>query len=51
MTHLKDFYGDDGTRTFCGQNIRWPEEGIAVNAAEITCTPCLVEAVSRKGRA
>lgn len=36
--------------TECGQNIKEPWSKIALNAEEITCNDCLVDAISAKLR-
>jgi hypothetical protein len=46
--HLLDFNGDDGYRTYCSQNIRWPRQSTAYDATQITCTDCLRAAIGRK---
>ena len=33
--------------TMCGQSIRMPEESVAYNAEQVSCTDCLVSAISR----
>lgn len=46
--HMVSGQAGDYFSTMCSQTIRSPEEGVAYNAAEITCTDCLVGAIRRK---
>lgn len=48
--HLWDYHDleDGGEWTYCGQSLRSPKRSKAYNAAQVTCTDCVVVAIGRK---